>query len=58
MAHKTTTSDSKNVVMDMDVTFDMVPHARLVAYYINGQNQVIADSAWFDVNDQCDDDVS
>ncbi|XP_072015058.1 complement C3-like [Amphiura filiformis] len=55
VAHKSETSANKNVVMSLDVTFDMVPHARLVAYFIDSQNHVIADSLWFDVVDSCGD---
>ena len=39
--------------MNLDVTFDMVPHARLIAYFIDNQNHVIADSLWFDVVNRC-----
>ncbi len=59
VAHKTITSANKHVVVSVDVTFDMVPHARLVAYYIDDQNHVIGDSLWFDVVNSCgDNDVS
>ena len=56
--HKTVSSVENTIHVDLQVTFDMIPHARLLAYYIDEYNQVVADSVWFDVMHNCDNDVS
>ena len=46
-----------NTVTDIQITQDMVPSARMVAFYVNNNNKVIADSLWIDVEDQCENPV-
>ncbi|KAM8870828.1 complement C4-B isoform 2-T3 [Spinachia spinachia] len=36
------------------ITSDMVPSFRLVGYYYNQRGDIIADSVWLDVTDECD----
>ncbi|XP_072015057.1 A.superbus venom factor 1-like [Amphiura filiformis] len=55
--HKTTSSVENTIHVDLDATFDMIPHARLLAYFIDENNQVVADSVWFDVTHDCSSDV-
>lgn len=40
------------------VTHDMIPTARIVAYYINQHGQVVADSLWIEVEKTCENRVS
>lgn len=35
----------------------MVPSARLIAYYMRNNGQVISNSVWFDLEDICDGEV-
>ena len=46
-----------NIMTRIQITQDMVPSARMVAFYVNDNNKVIADSLWIDVEDQCEDPV-
>ncbi|XP_072051761.1 complement C3-like [Amphiura filiformis] len=46
-----------NTVADIDIKPDMVPSARMVAFYVNDDNQFIADSLWIDVDDHCENPV-
>uniref|UniRef100_A0A3P9A515 Anaphylatoxin-like domain-containing protein n=1 Tax=Esox lucius TaxID=8010 RepID=A0A3P9A515_ESOLU len=41
------------LAVDMDVTKNMVPSIRVVAYYHVGTEEVVSDSVWVDVLDTC-----
>ena len=58
VANQTKSSANNTIQLDLQVTFDMVPHARLIAYFIDENNQIVADSVWFDVSHSCKSDVS
>lgn len=36
------------------ITRDMVPSFRLIGYFYNQQGDIIADSVWIDVRDECE----
>ncbi|XP_077986835.1 A.superbus venom factor 1-like [Glandiceps talaboti] len=40
--------------LTFQVTPEMSPSSRLVVYYINNQNEVVADSVWLDIEDVCE----
>ena len=42
---------------DIRIDQDMVPSARMVAFYVNTDGKVIADMTWIDVDDQCENPV-
>ncbi|KAM9310020.1 LOW QUALITY PROTEIN: complement C4-B [Pholidichthys leucotaenia] len=42
-----------SVKHNMQITADMVPSFRLIAYYHNSGGDLIADSVWVDVKDEC-----
>ncbi|XP_076016733.1 complement C4-B [Genypterus blacodes] len=48
----TFTSDTKQ--LKLDITADMVPSFRLIGYYYDASGNIIADSLWIDVEDQCE----
>lgn len=39
---------------NLQITPDMVPSFRLIGYYYNQHGDIIADSAWIDVRDECE----
>lgn len=40
------------------VSYEMVPSARIVAYYISDSEHIIADSIWIEVARECENEVS
>lgn len=40
--------------LKLDITADMVPSFRLIGYYYSQSGDIIADSVWIDVEDQCE----
>ena len=44
--------------LQIPVTPEMSPSVRLLVYYVKGNEEVVADSVWVDVVDQCQNDVS
>ncbi|XP_077987221.1 A.superbus venom factor 1-like [Glandiceps talaboti] len=44
--------------LSFQVTREMSPSSRLVVYYINNQNEVVADSVWLDIEDVCEESLS
>ncbi|KAM6471227.1 venom factor-like isoform 2-T2 [Liasis olivaceus] len=41
------------VLMSLPITSDLIPSLRIVAYYKIGNDEIIADSIWVDVEDTC-----
>ncbi|KAI4872725.1 hypothetical protein NFI96_024607, partial [Prochilodus magdalenae] len=46
-------SSSSVIAVPLDVTKEMLPSFRVVAYYHVGADEVVADSIWVDVEDTC-----
>ena len=44
--------------LHIPVTPEMSPSIRLLVYYVRGNEEVVADSVWVDVVDQCQNPVS
>uniref|UniRef100_A0A8C2YZB7 Complement C4B (Chido/Rodgers blood group) n=1 Tax=Cyclopterus lumpus TaxID=8103 RepID=A0A8C2YZB7_CYCLU len=44
----------KSVIDNLQITSDMVPSFRLIGYYYSKDGDIIADSVWVDVKDECE----
>lgn len=44
----------KSVKFNLPITVDMVPSFRLIGYFYNQRGDIIADSVWVDVRDECE----
>lgn len=55
-------SGSAEIGVTASVSFilgpDMIPSFRLVGYYYNANGEIVADSIWIDVKDECEGKVS
>lgn len=44
----------KSVKSNLKITADMVPSFRLIGYFYSQNGDIIADSVWIDVMDECE----
>ncbi|XP_053574219.1 complement C3 [Bombina bombina] len=45
--------DQNLVIKTLSITEDYIPSARIVAYYVTGDREIVSDSIWVDVADSC-----
>ncbi|XP_070581805.1 complement C3-like [Ptychodera flava] len=56
ITHQATVVKEAGVISTLSfrVTSEMSPSSRLIVYYINRQNEVVADALWLDIEDVCE----
>ena len=47
----------EGTTFNVPITHEMAPSARLVSFFVNNNNMLVADSLWIDVEDVCENNI-
>ncbi|XP_033108189.1 complement C3-like [Anneissia japonica] len=46
------------ITLNIPITFEMTPSARIITYFVDKNNKIVADSLYLDINEECENQVT